>query len=145
MRTNTRQRHRVVEKVADRVGGLGGAVVAVWGLTFKAGTDDLRDSPALDIVARFLEAGAVVRAHDPAGGARAALLVPGLDVVDDPYLACKEADILVVLTEWDDFRGLDFARIHRAMAVPQVLDTRNVLDGARLRGLGFAYEGTGRR
>jgi len=146
MRTNARQRDRVIDKVARLVGGrLDGAVVAVWGLTFKAGTDDVRDSPALDIADRLLDAGAVVRAFDPAGAASAALLVPGLDVVADAYLACKEADVLLVLTEWDAFRDLDFGRVHQMMAVPRVVDTRNVLDPHPLRALGFTYEGTGRR
>jgi len=146
MRTNERQRRRVVETAKRLVGGrLDGAVVAVWGLTFKAGTDDLRDSPALDIAERLVDAGAIVRAYDPAGGARAAVLVPGLDVVASPYLACKEADLLLVLTEWDDFRHLDFGRVHQVMAVPAVLDTRNVLDPDLLRALRFSYTGNGRR
>jgi UDPglucose 6-dehydrogenase len=112
-------------------------------MTFKAGTDDLRGSPALDIIEVLVVAGAVVRAYDPVAGAAAARRLPGVDVVGDPYLACKEADVLVVLTEWDEFRTLDFERVRRLMAGSGVVDARNALDGARLVGLGFGYEGVG--
>ena len=142
---NSRQRDRIVEKIETQAGGsLAGAAVAVWGLTFKAGTDDLRGSPALDIIEVLVVAGATVRAYDPVAGETATRVLAGVDVVNDPYLACKEADVLVVLTEWDEFRTLDFERVRRMMAAAAVVDARNALDGGRLRRLGFAYEGVGR-
>jgi UDPglucose 6-dehydrogenase len=141
---NSRQRERIVEKIETLAGGsLAGATVAVWGLTFKAGTDDLRGSPALDIIEVLVVAGAVVRAYDPVVGAAAARRLPGVDVVGDPYTACKEADVLVVLTEWDEFRTLDFERIRPLMAGSGVVDARNALDGPRLVELGFSYDGVG--
>jgi UDPglucose 6-dehydrogenase len=141
---NSRQRERIVEKIETLVGGsLAGATVAVWGLTFKAGTDDLRGSPALDIIEVLVVAGAVVRAYDPVAGTAAARHLPGADIVRDPYLACKEADVLVVLTEWDEFRTLDFERVRRLMAGSGVVDARNALDGPQLLGLGFSYDGVG--
>ena len=142
---NTRQRERVVEKILaalDRAPP--GSPVAAWGLTFKANTDDLRDSPALDIVRALLARGVTVRAFDPVAGERAGGLEPGLDVTVDPYDACDGAAVLAVLTEWEQFRWLDFARVAELMAVPQVVDTRNLLDPPTMRRLGFDYQGVGR-
>jgi UDPglucose 6-dehydrogenase len=142
---NLRQHERMVEKVRNLAGGsLDGAPVAVWGLTFKANTDDLRDSPALVIARRLIQEGATVRAYDPAAGERAAELVPGLEVVPDPYVACVGAKVLAVLTEWDEFRWLDFDRVIEELAQPHVLDARNLLDPVALRRRGFTYEGVGR-
>ena len=85
-----------------------------------------------------------MRAYDPAAGERAAALVPGLEVVADPYEACEGAQALAVLTEWDEFRWLDFDRVLGGMACPAVLDARNLLDPVALRRRGFTYEGVGR-
>jgi UDPglucose 6-dehydrogenase len=142
---NHRQHERMVDKLAALVGGeLAGTTIAVWGLTFKANTDDLRDSPALWIAQRLVEAGATVRAFDPAAGERAAELVAGIEVVADAYEACTGADAVALLTEWDEFRWLDFRRVHDALARPVVLDTRNLLDPVAMRRHGFTYEGVGR-
>ncbi len=143
--TNREQRDRVVAKVADAAGGdLAGRAVAVWGLTFKANTNDLRDSPAIDIARRLLGAGALVRGYDPAAGEAAGRLVPGLEVVADPYEACVGADVLCVLTEWDEFRWLDYERVASLLPGRSIVDARNVLDPAAMRHLGFAYRGIGR-
>jgi UDPglucose 6-dehydrogenase len=145
VQVNKEQHERMVTKLTDLVGGsLVGVPIAAWGLTFKANTDDLRDSPALVIVRRLIEEGAVVRAYDPAAGERAADLVPGLEVGADPYEVCKDARALVLLTEWDEFRWMDFDRVARMLQTPTVLDTRNILDPAALRRQGYAYEGVGR-
>jgi UDPglucose 6-dehydrogenase len=142
---NQRQHERMVEKVRGLAGGsLEGVAIALWGLTFKANTDDLRDSPALVIARRLVEEGATVRAYDPEAGERATALVPGLVVVQDPYDACEGAAVLAVLTEWDEFRWLDFDRVLAALAQPRVLDARNLLDPVALRRRGFTYEGVGR-
>ncbi|MSO37981.1 MAG: UDP-glucose/GDP-mannose dehydrogenase family protein [Acidimicrobiia bacterium] len=142
---NRRQHERMVEKATSMVGGsLEGVTIALWGLTFKANTDDLRDSPALVIAQRLIEGGANVRAFDPAAGESAERAVPGLVVVSDPYEVCAGAALLAVLTEWDQFRWLDFNRVRDALASPNVLDTRNLLDPVALRRRGFTYEGVGR-
>jgi UDPglucose 6-dehydrogenase len=143
---NHRQQERMIEKLRDAAGGvLADVQVAVWGLTFKANTDDLRDSPALVVCRRLLEEGAHVRAYDPAAAETAAARLPGLDVVADPYEAVADARLLALLTEWDEFRWLDFARVADAMAPPRALvDARNLLDPAALRRRGFAYQGVGR-
>ncbi|MGC8462403.1 MAG: UDP-glucose dehydrogenase family protein [Acidimicrobiales bacterium] len=139
---------------------LAGRVVAVWGLTFKAGTDDLRSSPAVEVVRRVAGKGATVRAYDPtvpvpagAGparldgltGVRGDPVIGAVTAHGDPYDACTGADVLVVLTEWDEFRLVDFRRVALQLARPVVVDARNLLDPAQLRRLGFAYEGIGRR
>ena len=126
-------------------GSLDGAVVAVWGLTFKANTDDLRDSPAVTITNRLLEEGATIRAYDPAAGDKAARMLPDCEVCPDPYDAATGADTVVLFTEWDDFRHYDFDRVLDAMRGTAFVDTRNLLDSATMRRLGFDYEGVGRR
>lgn len=143
--TNAAQHERVVEKVRRAVGGsLKGANVAIWGLTFKANTDDLRDSPAMVIAARLIVEGASVRAYDPVSGDRAASMLKGLEVTGDPYAACEAAAVLAVLTEWDEFRWFDFGKVMAAMSSPVIVDARNLLDPTSLRRRGFTYEGIGR-
>jgi UDPglucose 6-dehydrogenase len=138
---NDAQYERVTEKIVQAAGGeIDGTIVAVWGLTFKARTDDLRESPSLEVVRRLRERGAVVRAYDPAVPSS----VEGIEVVSDPYAACQDAAVLAVLTEWDEFRWLDLDKVKAAMARPSVVDARNLLDPAPLRRRGFDYEGIGR-
>jgi UDPglucose 6-dehydrogenase len=142
--TNEEQRDRVVSKVRDALDRTDGRRVGVWGLTFKANTNDLRDSPAVAVIQRLIGEGMSVRAYDPMGGEAATDMVPGLEVVTDPYEACVDADVLVVLTEWDEFRWLDFTRVAGLMAARSIVDARNLLDPAAMRHLGFAYAGVGR-
>ena len=142
---NRRQHERIVAKIRGAAGGsLAGVSVGLWGLTFKANTDDLRDSPSLAVAARVLEEGARLRAYDPVAGEEAARRLPALDVVADPYEACSEARVLAVLTEWDEFRWLDFERVAATMEQAAVVDARNLLDPLAMRRRGFAYQGVGR-
>lgn len=143
---NRRQRERIVEKItaiADRT-DLTGARIAIWGLTFKANTDDLRDSPALEIAALLLDAGADVCAYDPAATETAAARLPALRISTDAYECCVGAEVAVLLTEWEEFRWLDFARVAEVMATARIVDARNLLDPHALRRLGFRYDGVGR-
>lgn len=138
---NEEQFDRVAAKVADVCGGsLDGVRVAAWGLTFKAGTDDLRESPALEVIGRLRAAGAEVVAFDPA----VTEPIEGIQTVDDPYAACDGADVLVVLTEWDEFKFLDLEKVAGMLAHTRVVDARNLLERAVLRRLGFDYRGIGR-
>jgi UDPglucose 6-dehydrogenase len=143
---NARQRDLVVEKVRRAAGGtLAGARVAAWGLAFKAGTDDTRDSPALAVIARLRREGAAVRAYDP--GVPVSALEPGGAgggplVMANLYAPCTGADVLVVLTDWPEFRRADFRRIRSLLCRPAVVDARNILDPTALRG--FTYAGLGR-
>jgi UDPglucose 6-dehydrogenase len=142
---NRRQHERIVTKIGAAAGGsLESAPVALWGLTFKANTDDLRDSPALAVAARLLEEGARLRAYDPVAGEEAGAILPALEVVSDAYEACAGARVLAVLTEWDEFRWLDFDRVRAAMAAAVVVDARNLLDPLAMRRRGFEYLGVGR-
>jgi UDPglucose 6-dehydrogenase len=141
---NDEQFSRVTDKIEAIVGGsLAGRTVAVWGLTFKANTDDRRDSPSLEIVGRLLARGASVRAYDPTVDAPLDSH-PDVTVVADPYAACDGADVLAVLTEWDEFKWLDLDKVAEAMAELRVVDGRNLLDRTALVRRGFAYEGIGR-
>lgn len=150
--TNKRQRQRMVEKVrlavtGQRGGSLSRVRLAILGLTFKAGTGDLRDSPALAVAALLRQAGADLVGYDPAlttdPGDRPEL--NAITVVDDPYLAAKEAEALVVLTEWPQFRTLDWARLATVVSRPIVVDLRNLLDADVLRRAGFSWTGLGKR
>jgi len=138
---NEQQLDRVVDKVAAAAGGsLEGLTVAAWGLTFKARTDDLRESPALAVIARLRARGALVQAYDPTVDGP----LPDVDVRQDAYAACEGATVLVVLTEWDELRWLDFDKVGSVMAHRHVVDARNLLDRASLVRSGFTYRGVGR-
>jgi UDPglucose 6-dehydrogenase len=140
---NEEQFARVADKVVRMAGGsVAGVKIAAWGLTFKARTDDMRESPALEILRRLAAAGADIRAYDPAVKAS----VPGLDaeVCTDPYAACEGAEVLVVLTEWDEFKWLDMDKVRELVASPRIVDTRNLLDRSALLRRGFTYQGIGR-
>jgi UDPglucose 6-dehydrogenase len=141
---NDEQYERMAAKVSRSLGGVvDGATVAVWGLTFKARTDDLRDSPAIEVIRRLQARGATIKAYDPAiHGPRP--LLEGIEVGTDPYSVCEGADVLVVLTEWDEFRWLDFAKVAGLMRSARIVDTRNLLEPAAVRRRGFAYDGLGR-
>jgi UDPglucose 6-dehydrogenase len=143
--TNDAQRQSVLEKVSEALGGtVAGKVVGVWGLTFKAGTDDRRDSPAIDIVRRLLAAGASVRAFDPTVREGVPELPEEAEIEADAYAACEGAAAVVVLTEWEEFRWLDFSKVRDLMVAPRVVDARNLLDPAALRRMGFSYTCIGR-
>lgn len=142
---NDEQHERMVSKVERMVqGSLKDKTIAAWGLTFKARTDDLRDSPAIEVIRRLLDRGAIVRAYDPAILNGDHLALQGIEVSPDPYPICEGADVLVVLTEWDEFRWLDFAKVAGLMKTPRVVDTRNLLESAAIRRRGFTYDGVGR-
>lgn len=142
--TNDEQYGRIAKKVIEGCGGsIKGRVVAAWGLTFKANTDDLRDSPAIAILRILNDMGAVIRAYEPtARGPYEAL--PWIQVVGDAVSVCTGADVLVVLTEWREFATLDPALVIGAMRGATVVDARNVLDRDTWKAAGFAYSGVGR-
>jgi len=143
--TNEAQLASVTAKVRAAVGGtLRGRCVAVWGLTFKALTDDRRDSPAVEIVRRLLAEGAVVRAFDPTVHGSVPEFPTGVEVVSDAYAVCEGAACIVVLTEWEELRWLDFTKVRGLLTEPNVVDARNLLDPAAMRRMGFSYVAMGR-
>jgi UDPglucose 6-dehydrogenase len=137
----------VADQVQTAAGGrLDGVIVAAWGLTFKAGTDDLRESPALSVLRRLRDRGARIQAFDPTlpDPDHGHLRVLEVAVSDDPYEACRDAGALVVLTEWPEFRELDLTKVAAAMVRPAIVDARNVFEPAEARAAGFTYAGMGR-
>ena len=144
LRVNDEQFDITAKKILDAVGpDVVGKRIGVWGLTFKAGTDDLRQSPSLEVIKRLIDAGAEVSGFDPAVAGPVAE-IPELEVVQDAYTAVKNADALAVLTEWDDFRWLDFDQVAEQMTGRAVVDGRNLLDSHALKRRGFTYRGVGR-
>jgi UDPglucose 6-dehydrogenase len=138
---NDLQLERSVNKVAAAVGSLSGATVGLWGLAFKAGTDDVRESPALKVGKDLAARGATVTAYDPAVKT---LSDDEIRVVDNPVEAAKGADVLVVATEWPQFAGVDLQAVRSVMAGDAIVDLRNLLDPLAVRRLGLTYTGVGR-
>jgi UDPglucose 6-dehydrogenase len=142
---NDQQLDRMAHKVASAVGGsLDGRTVAVWGLTFKAGTDDLRESPAVAVISRLLQAGANVVAHDPTVPARRFGVPSDVEIATAPLAACHGADVLCVLTEWPEYAAVSPVDVAAALSSPRVVDTRNLLDREAWTAAGFTYDGVGR-
>ena len=146
IKVNDEVKRRMIDKIVDLCGGsLRDRTIAVLGVTFKPNTDDMRDAPSLTIIPALVGAGAKVRVSDPQGRHEGEALLPGVKWVENPYQAANDADLVVLLTEWNEFRGLDLAKLARKMATPQMADLRNVYDPAEVREAGFtAYVGVGR-
>ncbi|MGR3433946.1 MAG: UDP-glucose dehydrogenase family protein [Shimia sp.] len=146
MQVNEAVKGRMVEKLRDLVGGtFNRKTVAVLGVTFKPGTDDMREAPSLTIVPALVGGGAAVRVVDPQGRREGEELLPHVAWHDDPYAAAADADLLVILTEWNEFRALDLPRLAAAMATPRLADLRNVYSAAEAGEAGFdAYAAVGR-
>jgi UDPglucose 6-dehydrogenase len=119
-------------------------VVAILGLTFKPDTDDLRESPSLVVIPELIARGASVQVHDPEGMPEASKLLPLAAYYKTPYEAATGADIVVLLTEWRDYRDIDFQKLKAVMRGRTIVDLRNALDSARAKQLGFTYRGLGR-
>ncbi len=143
---NDRIKRRMVDKLLDLAdGSFDGKTVAILGVTFKPNTDDMREAPSLTIVPALLGRGAKVRVVDPQGRREGRALLPGVTWEDDPYEAAQGADILVLLTEWNEFRALDLKRMAAAMARPRMADLRNIYSAQDARAAGFtAYVCVGR-
>ena len=146
IKVNEEVKRRMIHKIVDLCGGsLRDKTIAVLGVTFKPNTDDMREAPSLTIIPALVGAGARVRVSDPQGRHEGEALLPGVKWVENPYQAANDADLVVLLTEWNEFRGLDLAKLARKMATPQMADLRNVYDAAEAREAGFiAYIGVGR-
>ncbi|MFT7473455.1 MAG: UDPglucose 6-dehydrogenase [Verrucomicrobiales bacterium] len=139
---NEQQFGRVVDKITLAAGDtLEGVNIGVLGLTFKAGTDDMRDSPSIEIVGRLIAAGANVKAYDPVAKH---CPIEGVEVVGDAYAAAEGADVLTILTEWEEFKFLDLDKISEVMSNKHIVDARNLLDRGAVRRRGFTYQGIGR-
>jgi UDPglucose 6-dehydrogenase len=141
---NELQKRRVIGKLTKHLGSLVGKRIALLGLAFKPDTDDMREASSLVLAARLQGEGAHVRAYDPVAEMRAREFLPTVELCDSPASALAGADAAILVTEWPEFRELDWPEIAKAMANPLVVDGRNYLDPATLRAAGLAYEGIGR-
>jgi UDPglucose 6-dehydrogenase len=145
LRVNDERKIAMADRIAAACGGtVAGKTLAVLGLTFKPNTDDMRDSPSLAILPALVEAGATIRAYDPEGMDEAKKLMPDLDYCEDAYGTMIEADALVLLTEWNEFRGLDLDRVKQLLRVPVVIDLRNIYEPREMAAAGFTYYSIGR-
>ncbi|MDT5123075.1 MAG: UDPglucose 6-dehydrogenase [Acidobacteriota bacterium] len=141
---NERQRAGMIPKIEKLAGNLKGKTIAVLGLSFKPETNDMRDAPSVDIIRGLTERGATVRAYDPVAMKEAIKVLPDIMYVEDEYTAVEGADVLVFMTEWNQFRALDMQRIHTLMRAPRIADLRNIYEPDDMRELGFDYTGVGR-
>ncbi len=141
---NHQQRLAMVPKIENLAEGLAGKRIAVLGLAFKPETDDMRDAPSVEIIRGLVERGARVSAYDPVAQKEAKKLLPEIEYADDEYAAAEGADVLVFMTEWNQFRALDMDRIRGLMRVPRIADLRNIYEPADMRAMGFQYTGVGR-
>lgn len=142
---NTQRKLAMAQKIIDACGGsVAGKTIAVLGLTFKPNTDDMRDSPSLDIVPALIAAGATVRAYDPKGMDEAKAMIDGVEWCDNAYDTMQDADALTIITEWNEFRALDLGRVKDAMRNPVMVDLRNIYKPADMAEAGFDYISIGR-
>ena len=143
---NAAQKAKMVKKIRDILGGSeAGKTIAILGLTFKPETDDMRDAPAITIIPALMEKGAHIKAHDPQGIKEAQKYLPhGITYSRDAYEACRDADAVVLMTEWNQYRALDFERLRREMRGNIFVDLRNVYEPQKMTGMGFLYAGVGR-
>lgn len=141
---NKRQRDAMIPKIERLTNGLSGKQIGVLGLSFKPETDDMRESPAIDIINEMTKRGARVRAFDPVAMAEARRYLPGIEYAVDEYDAIKGADALVIITEWNQFRALDMEKVKALLKSPKIADLRNIYEPKDMRELGFEYVGVGR-
>jgi len=145
VRLNEERKQRMAERIVEAAGGsVDGKTIAVLGLTFKPNTDDMRESPSLDIVPALQKAGATVRAFDPEGMGEAKPLLAGVEWCDDAYDTMPDADVLVIITEWNQFRALDLDRVKSLMKAPVMVDLRNIYEPQSMEEDGFQYFSIGR-
>jgi len=141
---NERQREAMIPKIEKLVGDLEGKQIGILGLSFKPETDDMRESPAIDIIKSLLKRGAKVRAYDPVAMDEAKHCLPEIEYASDEYDAIRDAEALVIVTEWNQFRALDMDKVKKLLKAPKIADLRNIYEPQDMRELGFEYVGVGR-
>ncbi len=141
---NERQQILMVEKIENVLGKLQGKRLGILGLTFKPNTDDIRESPAIGIIEALKEKGAIISAYDPAGMEAAAKVLKDVNYVEDIYEAAQDADALIIITEWNEFRYLDWEKIQACLRSPTVIDLRNIYEPDKMKTRGFNYHCVGR-
>ena len=141
---NYDQRKRIVQKLRDILGGFRGRTVGLLGLAFKPNTDDMRDAPSIGLIHMLQHEGAKIKAYDSQAIENAKRVLENVTYCRDPYKVAAEADALILVTEWNEFKQLDMARIKASMRKPVLMDGRNIYDPHRMKELGFIYRGVGR-
>ena len=141
---NERQRRAMIPKIEKLIGDFSGKQIAVLGLSFKPETDDMRESPAIDIIKEMQKRGAKVKAFDPVAMEEAKHSLPDIEYANDEFDAIEGADVLVFLTEWNQFRALDMERVKSLLKTPKIADLRNIYEPSDMREMGFEYVGVGR-
>jgi len=144
MEINRNQRRRVVYKLRRALGRLDEKVIGILGLSFKPNTDDIRDAPALEVIHLLQNEGAVIRAYDPQAMDNARQVLQRVTLCKNPYEVAEGADAIVLATEWNEFKQIDFDRLRNLMRQPIIMDGRNAWDPDHLRSIGFTYFGVGR-
>lgn len=142
---NERQRGLMVEKIKYHLGDLKGKTIAILGLSFKQNTDDIRESPSIDIIKLLLKEGAQIRCFDPLAMDNTKIILPQLTYCQDEYETARGSDVLVIATEWNQFRNLDLLKIKNLLKTPILIDLRNLYEPTQVKTLGLTYEGVGRR
>lgn len=141
---NHQAKRDIVRKARKVLGDLKNKKIGILGLAFKPNTDDMRDAQSVDIISWLENDGAEIKAYDPEAKETAKAVMPKLDIVNDSYSVAEGADLIIVVTDWNEFKELDFNRIKNLMNTPNIIDTRNIYDPDNLRELGFNYMGVGR-
>ena len=141
---NEDQRKFIFQKIKKLISPLKGKSIAIWGLAFKPKTDDIREAPSIDIIRELQRSGAKVRAFDPVAKINAKKVLKGVTFCSDPYSTVKGCDALLVATEWNEFRTLDFEHVKRLLKQPNIIDGRNIYEPEEMRKAGFNYVGIGR-
>ena len=135
----------MAEKILKACGNnIKNKTIAILGVTFKPNTDDIRDAPSLEIIPALQSLGANIKAYDPEGMNEGKQILNNVEWCDNAYQAMEGANGLAILTEWNEFRGLDFARMKRALIQPTIIDLRNIYDPIKMKALGFNYTSVGR-
>lgn len=144
IKVNALQREAMIPKIESLAGDFNGKLICVLGLSFKPETDDMRESPAIEIIRGIQERGGRVKAFDPVAMEEAKHYLPDIEYAADEYEAIKDADILVFMTEWNQFRALDMEKVKQLLKSPKIADLRNIYEPKEMRALGFEYVGVGR-
>lgn len=142
---NNRQKTSLIPKIKSLLKDVDGKKIAIWGLSFKPDTDDMREAPSIEIIKELQGSGAVIRAFDPAAMKEAKKVLKNIEYAENPYDVLKGCSLLLILTEWDEFRELDKNKIKSLLKEPNIVDGRNLYDPKQMRDLGFNYMGVGRK
>lgn len=141
---NDHQREVVFQKIHKMAQPLAGKTIGILGLSFKPKTDDMREAPSITVIQKLAEQKARIKAYDPVAQENARKIMPGIEFCQDPYAVAEGAEVLVIMTEWNEFRELDMPRLKQLMKAARIVDARNVYDPGKMRELGFEYAGMGR-